>query len=140
MIKIDPQLKFFILLAKAQAVVGRKFDARLSHGLSLNDFSILYHLSQDPEERMRRVDLAEKMGLTASGVTRLLLPMEKIGLVKREAHAQDGRVSYVKLSRAGKEFLTEAAERAELVAEEILAAAKGKRISDLSSALDALSS
>lgn len=121
MTPVTKQLLFFLSLARVQATVARKFDAHLTHGLSLNDFAILYHLSQSPDERLRRVDLAEKMGLTASGITRLLLPMEKIGLVKRQKHEQDGRVSYVKLAPGGKTFLKNALESAEVVAEELFA-------------------
>ncbi len=138
MSKLSHELKFILAMAKASSVLVRTFDSRLLHGLSLNDFSILYHLSLAEDERLRRVDLAEKMGLTASGVTRLLLPMEKVGLVKREAHEQDGRVSYVKLSRAGKTALSESSERADMIAEEILSGTGLKGFSDLTEALAAL--
>ncbi len=37
----------------------------------------LYYLERAPGGRLRRVDLAERLGLTASGVTRSLLPLEK---------------------------------------------------------------
>ena len=79
---ISPSLGFFFNLAKIQAVMARKFDSKLN-GLGLNEFIILYNLSLAEGSEMRRIDLAEKIGLTASGITRLLLPMEKIGLVKR---------------------------------------------------------
>src|SRR5947207_15424264 len=85
--KISSQLNFLLNLATAQAKMARRFDGRLGgfHGLGQNDFRILYYLSQADGEKMRRIDLAEKLGLTASGITRLLMPMEKIGLIKREA-------------------------------------------------------
>ena len=70
---------------------------------------------------MRRVDLAETIGLTPSGVTRLLAPMEKIGLVKRESHDGDARVSYVTLATGGKRKFTEGMDRAEVLAEDIFA-------------------
>lgn len=57
---------------------------------------------------MRRIDLAEKVGLSASGVTRMLLPMEKIGLICKEEGARDARVSLVRLSDAGLRVLAEA--------------------------------
>ena len=68
---------------------------------------------------MRRVDLADTIGLTASGITRLLLPMEKIGLVRREAHDGDARVSYVAIAPGGAALLSEAIERAELYCSDI---------------------
>ncbi len=111
-------LKLILALAKFQSITMRKFDGRLGGGLGFNDFMVLYYLSQAEGEKMRRVDLSEIIGLTASGVTRLLVPMEKIGLVKRETNEHDARVSYVILSEAGKRILSERLERAEILAEE----------------------
>jgi DNA-binding MarR family transcriptional regulator len=77
---------------------------------------------------MRRVDLAERIGLTASGITRMLIPMEKIGLVERDVSAQDARVSFVMLAPGGKRLLTEAQERAEILAEELFPQESIKKI------------
>lgn len=77
--------------------MSRRFDAGLG-GISLNECIILSSLLQAPENKMRRIDLAEKIGFTPSGITRLLLPMEKIGLVFREKNEHDARVSYVILA------------------------------------------
>lgn len=117
--KISPALEFFIQLAKLQAIMARRFDSSLG-GVSFNEFIILNQLNSAPAEKMRRSDLAERIGLTASGVTRLLLPMEKIGLVRREADEHDARVSFVALARGGKTKLAEARERAEEMMEEML--------------------
>lgn len=115
------KLDFFLQLAKAKTVIARRFDNRLSfHGLGFSDFQILYYLSLAPGEKMRRIDLAEKIGLTASGVTRLLLPMEKIGLVKRETTEHDARVSYVALAKGGKRLLTESLDSVEVLSEDLL--------------------
>jgi len=64
------------------------------HGLTINDFEALLHLSRAEEGRMRRVDLAEGLLLTASGVTRLLDGLEAAGYVERAACASDRRVVY----------------------------------------------
>ncbi len=132
---ITPVLKFFLHLAKAQAVVARRFDGRLGGGLGFTDFMILYHLSQNEGGKLRRVDLADKVGLTASGVTRLLAPMEKIGLVKREADEHDARVSYVLLAPGGKRLLEESLERAEMLAEDALPMVHAKKLEELSEVL-----
>ena len=71
---------------------------------------------------MRRIELAESVGLTASGVTRLLLPMEKIRLIEKERNPRDARVSLVKLSATGQQILSEAQLTFEHVAEEMLGA------------------
>ena len=51
--------------------------------------------------RLELLELARLVGLTASGVTRMLAPMEKIGLVTKEAHPRDARLSLVKLTESG---------------------------------------
>ncbi|HYC82923.1 MAG TPA: winged helix-turn-helix domain-containing protein, partial [Candidatus Paceibacterota bacterium] len=85
MSNLSPHLQFFIHLAKAKTVLARRFDNRLSfNGLGFSDFAILCQLQEAEDGKMRRTDLAERVGLTASGITRLLLPLEKIGVVKRE--------------------------------------------------------
>jgi len=56
----------------------------------------------------RRVDLAERLGLTASGVTRSLLPLEKIGLVTRQSDPRDARVGYALITPTGLELVTNA--------------------------------
>jgi len=137
MTKISSSLKFFLNLAKIQTVISRKFDSRLG-GLSLNEFIILYHLSQSPDKKLRRIDLAEKVGLTASGITRILLPMEKIGLIKRQINEQDARVSYVLLAPGGKQKLSEGIERAEILSEEVIPSSRTKKVEDLSEILTEL--
>ena len=88
------------------AIVG-KLNAELvaEHGLTINDFEVLLHLSWAPEQAMRRVDLASSVLLTPSGITRLLDGLERSGFVAREACATDRRVVYAKLTSAGTEKL-----------------------------------
>ncbi|MBC7498073.1 MarR family transcriptional regulator [Candidatus Gracilibacteria bacterium] len=116
---LSPTLSFFISLSRIETVLSRKFDAKLG-GLGFSDFLILYALSVAPDGRLRRIDLADTIGLTASGITRLLLPMEKVGLVRREAHDGDARVSYVLIAPGGAARLSEAIERAELYCSDII--------------------
>ncbi|WP_432030401.1 MarR family winged helix-turn-helix transcriptional regulator [Streptomyces sp. 1222.5] len=110
-------------LVRAQATLARRFDARLSglHGVSLADFTLLLRLGEAPGGRMRRVDLAEALGLTASGVTRGLAPLERIGLVTREPDARDARVAYASLTGTGRQRLREMVATAEETARELFA-------------------
>ncbi|MFI0961111.1 MarR family transcriptional regulator [Streptomyces sp. NPDC021080] len=110
-------------LVRAQAALVKRFDASLGglHGVSLADFTLMLRLSQAPGDRMRRVDLAEALGLTASGVTRGLVPLERIGLVRRDADARDARVAYAALTETGRERLADMLVTAEHVAGEIFA-------------------
>lgn len=132
---INPQLKFFINLTEVYTKSVQIFDRRLIGGLGFNDFIILYHLSQSEGERMRRIDLADKIGLTPSGITRMLLPMEKLGMVKREINEHDGRVSFVKLASGGKRLLDETLERAELLSAELLPSTNLAAVKDISGVL-----
>ncbi|WP_406840357.1 MarR family winged helix-turn-helix transcriptional regulator [Streptomyces sp. AHU1] len=110
-------------LMRAQAALVKRFDASLGglHGVSLADFTVLLRLSQAPGDRMRRVDLAEALGLTASGVTRGLVPLERIGLVRRDTDARDARVAYAALTETGRERLADMLVTAGHVAGEIFA-------------------
>ncbi len=127
MTTLSSSVRFFLHLSKIQSVMTRRFDAGLG-GLSFSDFMILHHLSEARGEKMRRVDLADKLGLTASGITRLLAPMEKIGLIKREANERDARVSYVVLAPGGKRKLSEAMEDAEMIADAMIPSGAKKKL------------
>jgi DNA-binding MarR family transcriptional regulator len=107
-----PALETWVRLLRAHAASTRSLSAALvaEHGLTINDFEALLQLSRQEEGRMRRVDLADALILTASGVTRLLDGLERAGLVERAACASDRRVTYAVLTEAGRERLREASE------------------------------
>jgi DNA-binding MarR family transcriptional regulator len=48
------------------------------------------------------------MHVSASTITRMVAPMEKIGLVAREADERDARLGFVAITDAGREKLAEA--------------------------------
>ena len=104
------RLDAWIRFLRAHAALTRELSADLvaEHGLTLNDYEVLLHLARAPEKRMRRVDLAESILLTASGITRLLEGLERSGLVARELCDTDRRVVYARLTDAGAEKLREA--------------------------------
>lgn len=96
-------------LMKLHSDIQKKVGGALSiHGISLSDYFVLHELSQSPLKKMRRGDLSEKVGLTPSGITRLLNPLEKIGLVEKEANIRDARVSLVSLTETGEKFYQDA--------------------------------
>jgi len=128
---VSLSLKVFINLSKILTENSRRFNGGLD-GLGFNEFVILLHINQSSDKKIRRIDLAEKMGLTASGVTRILAPMEKIGLIKKETAQRDARVSFVAITPAGQRNLTETLEKTQLFFEEIFPPEKLKNIKDLS--------
>ncbi|MEZ0067539.1 DNA-binding MarR family transcriptional regulator [Streptacidiphilus sp. MAP12-20] len=113
----DP-LDTALRLTRAQTALAKRFDAVLSnrHGISYADFQVLLHLGAAPGGRLRRVDLAQALGLTASGVTRGLGPLERIGLVEREKDPRDARVAYAALTPTGRTLLVDMTASAEEVA------------------------
>ena len=93
----------FVALVRAHAHATRQLSAQLTtdHGLTISDYEVLLRLSRAPDRRMRRVDLAEQVLLTASGITRLLDGLERSGYVERGSCDSDRRVVYAVLTDAG---------------------------------------
>ena len=110
-------LEFSLLVARTNAELVRRLDRTLGahHGISFVDFIVLNELAREPEGRLRRVDLAERVRLTQSAVTRILLPLEKIGLVVRQPDPNDARVGYAALTKTGRVMV----ENATVTAEEL---------------------
>ena len=94
----------FVNFLRAHAAVVRELSSELvsAHGLTINDFEVLLRLSRAEGSRMRRVDLAQEVLLTPSGITRLLEGLERSGFVERVACKEDLRVSYAQLTPAGR--------------------------------------
>ena len=105
--KTSTAIDAFVRLVRANAAVTRQLSAQLSadHGLNLSEYEALLSLARAPDSRLRRVDLANGLLLTAGGVTRLLDGLERHGLVAREQCASDRRVSYAVLTKAGRDRL-----------------------------------
>ena len=102
----------FGALLRAHATTTRQLNAQLiaEHGLTMADYDVLLHLAWAPDRRLRRVDLADRVVLTASGITRLLDGLERAGYVERAACDADRRVVHAVLTDAGLEKLRAAAE------------------------------
>jgi DNA-binding MarR family transcriptional regulator len=103
-------LAAWVCLLRGHAAVRRSVTAalRAGHGLTVNDYEALLLLSRAEGNHMRRVDLADGLQLTASGVTRLLDGLEQHGLVEKATCPGDGRVTYAVLTEAGGRKLDEA--------------------------------
>jgi DNA-binding MarR family transcriptional regulator len=108
-------------LAAVRSHVVREVDADLGgHGLSLSDLALLLELHRAPDGRVRRVELANRLGVTTSGVARQLGPLERIGLVGREPHERDARLALVVLTTTGRRIVDEALPTAEEAAKRAL--------------------
>ena len=104
------EIEAWINFLRAHAAVTRQFNAELlaTHALTINDFDVLAQLSGAPEQALKRVDLAERVLLTPSGITRLLKGLEESGWVSNRPCAEDARVTYAVLTPAGKKKLEQA--------------------------------
>ena len=104
------QFAAWVGFLRSHAAITRQMNVDLlnAHGLTLNDYEVMLHLARAEGQMMRRVDLAESVVLTASGITRLLDGLECGGYVEKATSDSDARVSYAKLTDAGQTKLAEA--------------------------------
>ena len=89
-----PPFNALIHLLRAHAGIADRFGRGLGsiHGLGLNEVLLLMHLDRAPLNRLSRVDLAQRLSVSPSTVTRMTAPLEKIGMVReREFSGGNGR-------------------------------------------------
>lgn len=107
---VDRSFSAVIRLLRAQQALEARITRVLGtlHGLSLKELLMLLHIDRAPGRRLKRVDLSERLAMSQSSVTRMTLPLEKRGIVAREANPRDARVAYVVLTEAGRRLVEEA--------------------------------
>ena len=88
---------------RAHATVTRRLEAELvaEHGMPLASYDVLVQLSEAPGRRLRMTELADRILLSRSGLTRLADRLERDGLLVREACASDARGTLAVLTDAG---------------------------------------
>lgn len=96
-------METLLQLASAYAIATRSLEAQ---GLSFAELRLL--LALRGASGRRPTDLARDLHITASGVTRALLPLEKRGIISRERDPQDARASQIALTPAGQRLLDDA--------------------------------
>ncbi len=95
-------LEAWAAFIRAHATLSREMDVRLqaSAGCSLADFDVLSQLG-DAGGRLRMTELAERVLVSRSGLTRRVARLEDEGLVQRCAADDDGRGVVVCLTEDG---------------------------------------
>jgi DNA-binding MarR family transcriptional regulator len=85
-------------------------DQRLRRSglISLADYGVLITLVTEPDTRLRMSDLGARRMLTPSGITRVVVRLEQLGLVRREPDPEDGRAAFAVLTRKGLKALRRA--------------------------------
>jgi len=106
----ETELRAWQALLHASQDVIRTLDRELQdeHDLTLASYDVLLRLARAPGRALRMTDLAERVLLSPSGMTRLVDRLVERGFVARSAHAEDGRVALARLTDAGLEALRKA--------------------------------
>jgi hypothetical protein len=78
----DPRLRAWVAFLQAHAIVTRRLEAELlaERNLSLADYDALVQLAVADDRRLRMSELAERVVLSRSGVSRLVDRLEAAGL------------------------------------------------------------
>ena len=104
--RLDPWRAFLI----AHARITRRLDEELraEHDLSLAEYDALLTIADAPDRRIRMRQLADRVILSKSGVTRLIDRLVLDGLVERRACASDARGAEAVLTQEGLDRLRRA--------------------------------
>lgn len=105
------QMQAWRAFLEAHAYVIRLLEAELEaeKALPLTWYDVLVHLEEAEDHRLRMTELAQRVLLSKSGLTRLVDRMCETGLVSRSADDRDKRGRWVSLEPAGIARLHDAA-------------------------------
>jgi DNA-binding MarR family transcriptional regulator len=105
------ELRAWQALLHAHHDITRRLDAELrtEHELSFGAYDVLLRLARAPDRSLRMTELAERVMLSPSGLTRLVDQLSDEGLVRRERVPQDARGVMAQLTDRGRQVLRRAA-------------------------------
>jgi DNA-binding MarR family transcriptional regulator len=107
----DIELRAWQALLHAHHDVTRQLDAdlRREHGLSFDTYDVLLRLARAPAGALRMSDLAARVMVPHSTLTRRVDRLVEQGLVERERPSADARTMLCRLTRRGRRLLARAA-------------------------------
>ena len=107
----ETELRAWQALLHAHHQVTRTLDAELraEHGLPLNAYDVLLRLARAPDRCLRMTELAERVLMSPSGLTRVVDRLVADGLVQRDRFEGDARVMLARLTDQGRRLLRRAA-------------------------------
>jgi len=82
---------------------ARGFKGECCGDLSQPEYRTLFLASGRPKCAMQ--EIAQNLGLTKSGATRVVNRLEKKGYVERRRSPEDGRVCCIKVTKSGRELI-----------------------------------
>jgi len=135
----DVEMHAWRSLLRAHARLIARLDAELqaSQGMSVTDYGVLVELSEQEGGRMRMSELADRLLLSPSGLTRRLDGLVASGLVERHRCPTDRRGAYAVLTPAGTARLeTAAPDHVEQVRRHFVDRLSRKQLEALADALD----
>ena len=108
--KLSAEQGLLLAMATAWHHLERRLDSALGsqRGVTLAEYRLLRALADAPYSRASRVELAQAVGMTPSGVTRALKPMERSGMVTTVRSKRDARFALAALSPSGRELVNAA--------------------------------
>jgi len=80
-------------------------DLQAAGQIPLNWYDVLIELDEAPDKRLRMAELADKVVLSRSGLTRLVDKLEKADLLTREIDPDDRRGFYAIITEKGQTAL-----------------------------------
>ncbi|WP_375480302.1 MarR family winged helix-turn-helix transcriptional regulator [uncultured Jatrophihabitans sp.] len=89
------------LRAHARVAGELEHDLTARLGLPLAWYDVLVQLAEAPGRRLRMAELADRVLLSRSGLTRLIDRLQTAGLVRREPSADDARGTFTVLTEDG---------------------------------------
>ena len=97
-------------LVRLEILLWDQVDARLKyeHDLPLAFFETLYMISRSAGTSLRIGDLAQRLGITVGGTSKLADRIQAAGLIRRGPDPADRRASRVTLTAAGRKKLAAA--------------------------------
>lgn len=106
----DPRLRAWAAFLRTHARVMRALERELQdeQHMALTDYDVLVQLAGVEPHRLRMSELADRLLLSRSGVTRLIDRLEAYGLVERVTCDDDRRGQWASLTDAGYERLRRA--------------------------------
>jgi DNA-binding MarR family transcriptional regulator len=106
----DPRIEPWRAFLQAHARITRRLDEELraEHDLSLAEYDALLTIADAPDRRIRMRQLADRVILSKSGVTRLIDRLVLDGLVQRDTCLSDARGAEAVLTPAGLDRLRHA--------------------------------
>lgn len=102
----DKAFSVWPLLLEAHALLVDRLerDLECNGGPPLSWYDVMVQLSAAPDSRLSMRELADRVLLSKSGVTRLVDRMADAGYVARDSCAEDRRIVYAKLTDKGREI------------------------------------